>query len=229
MFAALPKGSRIAMRARQAIAIGRGERTLDPELAAVAETLANTPAASPDDRETLAMAGVARLLASDARGAAPLLQAASGGEPEALAEMADAAEPASLLVIALRRIGETEAAEAWQGPLEKSTSAMLASTRARLLHQLRARRDARDARRARRRARRVRGGVQGRLPRSRAARARPARGEPAERAAHEGAARAHRPPTSPPPAPPSTDRAVPPPLLRRGGLGRGNPAAAPTP
>lgn len=129
VFGRLPEGSRVAMRARQVVAISRGLRGIDPELAALADALAKAPATNADDRETLLVAGLARLVASDARGAAPLLQAAAGGEPEALRDTVDAAEAASHLVVALRRIGEADAAAAWQAPLEQVTGTLLANTR----------------------------------------------------------------------------------------------------
>ena len=118
VFAKLPPESRIAARARQIIAIASGERTIDPGLTAMAEQLAGDAEASADNRETLTAAGLARLVFGDARGSVPILLAASGGSPEALSQEPSTLEPASLLVIAYRRIGEPENAQPWHEALD---------------------------------------------------------------------------------------------------------------
>ncbi|HVF35691.1 MAG TPA: tetratricopeptide repeat protein, partial [Candidatus Saccharimonadia bacterium] len=118
VLAPLPPGSRVAASARQVARFARGERTLEPTLDALADPLSRAPSGSEDDRELLSLAGAARLVAGDAPGAARLLGVAAGTDPDAIGEDPGALEPASLLVVALERLGEAELAAKWRAAVE---------------------------------------------------------------------------------------------------------------
>lgn len=111
----LPEGSQDRLTALQWIEFRRGSPELLPAMADLIADIAVHPY-SVSNLNTLTLAGMVQLRAGKPELAADWLSQAAGA-PEQLESNQELMNPASLLVVALNAVGETEQAERWSEPL----------------------------------------------------------------------------------------------------------------
>jgi TolB-like protein/Flp pilus assembly protein TadD len=115
--------SRQRLLVRQRLALIRGEDVLVPELVEhVAPLMASGRTPNPAEREELSALGLAHLSAGRDAEAALLLERAVG-TPQRLAEDLELTDQASLLLVALRRMGRQAEAEPWSQAVRRNGAA----------------------------------------------------------------------------------------------------------
>jgi TolB-like protein/Tfp pilus assembly protein PilF len=118
----LPEGSPQRLAARQVLAMRRGEDSILPELVEYVGTLiGGDRELSPIERDLIMSTAIAHLLARRDIEAAALLRVVCP-KPETVTADIQLAEPASMLIVALRRARAVDEAAAWEQAVSASTA-----------------------------------------------------------------------------------------------------------